>query len=232
MPDIKVLDAIPFAPNAGRLMEQLHIAADAPEAAEFRALLDRLKAVAQPRALFGVAFIDRQDEGSVTVEGVTFTSRVLAHNLAGLHRVFPYIASCGPEMDRVIDPAGDYLLQFWIDAVKADALMAARTFLVDHLTGTFATGKLSSMNPGSGDVDVWPIEEQQLLFGYFGDTEALVRVRLTDSCLMVPNKSVSGIFFPREITFTACSLCHRKNCIGRQADFDPHEVAAVNRRTP
>ncbi|MFH1707140.1 MAG: methionine synthase [Planctomycetota bacterium] len=224
MADIKVLDAIPFAPDAARLMEQLHIAAEAPEAAEFRTLLDRLKAVARPRALYGVAFIDRQDEGSVTVDGVTFTSRVLAHNLAGLHRVFPYIASCGPEMDRVVDPAGDYLIQFWIDAVKADALMAARAFLVDHLTRTFATGKLSSMNPGSGDIDVWPIEEQRVLFGYFGDTEKLIGVRLTPSCLMVPNKSVSGIFFPREVSFTTCRLCHRKDCPGRKADFDPHEA--------
>ena len=46
-------------------------------------------------------------------------------------------------------------------------------------------------------------------------------VRLTDSFLMVPNKSVSGIFFPAEVTFTSCQLCQRGVCPGRRAPFDP-----------
>jgi hypothetical protein len=227
MTEFKCLDAIPFAPDSLRLMESLHLAPDAPEAAEFKALLDLLRPAARPRALYAVAYIDSRDEGSVTIDGVTYRSRVLARNLADIHRVFPYIATCGPELDGVIDAGGDCLIQFWIDAVKTEALMAARAFLSDHLARTYATGSLSSMNPGSGDADVWPIEEQRPLFVYFGDTESIVGVRLTPSCLMVPNKSVSGIFFPREITFTTCSLCHRKDCIGRRADFDPHEADRV-----
>ena len=224
MSEITCLDKIPFAPDAAHLMEQLHLDADAPEAAEFVALLERLKAAARPRALYSVAFIDSRDEESVTIDGVVFKSRVLSRNLVDLHRVFPYIASCGPEMDAAVDAGGDYLVQFWIDAVKTDALMAARSFLVDHLSRTFATGNLSSMNPGSGDAEVWPIEEQRPLFEYLGDTQALVGVRLTPSCLMVPNKSVSGIFFPREVTFVTCSLCHRENCPGRRAETDPHGI--------
>ena len=222
MPEITCLDKMPFAPDAAHLMEQLHLDADTPEAAGFIALLERLKAAARPRALYSVAFIDSRDEESVTVDGVVFKSRVLSRNLALLHRVFPYIASCGPEMDAAVDAGGDYLVQFWIDAVKTEALTVARDFLVDHLSRTLGTGNLSTMNPGSGDVDVWPIEEQRPLFAYFGDTEANVGVRLTSSCLMVPNKSVSGILFPREVTFVTCSLCHRENCPGRRAETDPH----------
>jgi hypothetical protein len=222
MPEIVSLDAIPFDPDPAGLMEQLRLAPGTPEAAEFRALLGLLRPAARPRALYAAAYIDGRDEGSVTIGGVAYRSRVLAGNLEGLHRVFPYIATCGPELDEAADPGGDCLVQFWIDAVKTEALLAARAFLVDHLTRTFATGSLSSMNPGSGEVDLWPIEEQRLLFGYFGDTEALSGVRLTPSCLMVPNKTVSGIFFPREVTFTSCSLCRRENCVGRLAAFDPH----------
>jgi hypothetical protein len=225
MPEITCLDEVPFAPNASRLMEQLHLDADAPEAAEFLTLLEHLKAAARPRAVYAVAYIDGRDGESISIDGVAYKSRVLSRNLADLHRVFPYIASCGPEMDAAVDAGGDYLVQFWIDAVKTDALMAARGFLVDHLERVFATGNLSSMNPGSGDAEVWPIEEQRPLFAYFGDTEALVGVRLTPSCLMVPNKSVSGIFFPREVTFVTCSLCHREGCPGRRAETDPHGAA-------
>ena len=226
MPEITRLDEVPFDPDAAHLMERLHLDADAPEAAEFVALLERLKSAARPRAVYAVAFIGGRDGESVTIDGVPFKSRVLSRNLAGLHRVFPYIASCGPEMDSEVDAGDDYLVQFWIDTVKTEALMAARAFLMDHLERVFATGNLSSMNPGSGDAEVWPIEEQRPLFGYFGDTEALVGVRLTPSCLMVPNKSVSGILFPREVTFVTCSLCHREGCPGRRAETDPHGAAA------
>ena len=44
---------------------------------------------------------------------------------------------------------------------------------------------------------------------------------LTDTFLMVPIKSVSGIFFPTEVSFESCQLCPRENCIGRRAPYDP-----------
>jgi hypothetical protein len=44
-------------------------------------------------------------------------------------------------------------------------------------------------------------------------------VRLTESMLMIPRKSVSGIFFPSEEGFVACQLCERENCPSRKAPF-------------
>jgi len=232
MPEIKRLIEIPFAPDCPGLMDSLHLDPASDEASEFKALLEHLQPIIHPRALFAVASIDSHDEESVTIDGVRYQSRVLTHNLAGLYRVFPYIATCGPEADQAADSKGDCLVQFWIDSIKTAALMSARAFLVDHLERTYSTGELSSMNPGSGEADIWPIEEQRLLFGFFGDTESMVGVRLTPSCLMVPNKTVSGILFPREVTFTTCSLCNREHCIGRRADFDPHEAALAGRPIP
>jgi hypothetical protein len=86
------------------------------------------------------------------------------------------------------------------------------------------------MNPGSGDANVWPIEQQKELFSLFGDVENLIGVRLTDSFLMVPNKSVSGICFPTEINFQSCQLCHRMNCNGRKAPFDRKLWESVNHK--
>ena len=45
-------------------------------------------------------------------------------------------------------------------------------------------------------------------------------VRLTDSLLMIPSKSVSGIRFPTEQTFASCQLCPRAGCPSRQAPYD------------
>ena len=52
------------------------------------------------------------------------------------------------------------------------------------------------------------------------DVEKLIGVRLTDSFLMVPMKSISGILFPTEVRFESCQLCPRKDCPGRRAPYD------------
>jgi hypothetical protein len=76
------------------------------------------------------------------------------------------------------------------------------------------------MSPGSGDVNVWPIEQQRELFELLGDVRGQIGVELTDSFLMVPNKTVSGIHFPAEKDFRTCQVCHRENCPSRGAPFD------------
>jgi hypothetical protein len=76
------------------------------------------------------------------------------------------------------------------------------------------------MSPGSGDANVWPITQQRELFSLFSNVEALVGVRLTDSFLMLPNKTVSGIRFQTETDFESCELCHRESCVGRRAPFN------------
>jgi hypothetical protein len=46
---------------------------------------------------------------------------------------------------------------------------------------------------------------------------------LTDSLLMVPRKSISGILFPSEEGFVACQLCERERCPGRKAPFSGNQ---------
>jgi hypothetical protein len=75
------------------------------------------------------------------------------------------------------------------------------------------------MNPGS--LENWPISEQKPLFSLFGDVEKLIGVRLSDSFLMFPIKSVSGIYFPTESSFASCQLCPREKCPNRRAKYDP-----------
>ena len=71
-----------------------------------------------------------------------------------------------------------------------------------------------------GDASVWPIEQQQGLFSLLGDVEERVGVKLTDSFLMVPNKTTSGILFPTETDFRSCEVCHREDCPSRHAAFN------------
>ncbi len=83
---------------------------------------------------------------------------------------------------------------------------------------------MSRMAPGSGAADVWPITQQKELFSIFGNVEDLIGVKLTDKYLMIPIKSVSGIFFPTKCKFESCQLCPRERCVGRKAPYDPDLV--------
>jgi hypothetical protein len=66
----------------------------------------------------------------------------------------------------------------------------------------------------------WPIEEQRPLFQLLGDVPAAIGVRLTESLLMLPAKSVSGIYFPTETSFFSYQLCPRKRCDSRKARYN------------
>ena len=217
---IEALTDIPVEFDLEALMGRVHVQPNTADAETFARLVDMAHEVARPKALRAESFVEARGEDTVRIDGVTFTSRMLRANLDRVERVFPYVATCGHEMDAVSLPRDEFLAEFWWDTIKAAALTAATKHLQEYLQQRFLLGKSASMNPGSGDVDVWPIEQQQELFGLLGDVKSLIGVELTPSFLMVPNKSISGIRFATEKDFRSCQVCRRENCSGRAAPFD------------
>ena len=226
---MEILGEIPFILDVARLQERLHIDPDSGDVREFRELFDEACRVAKPKALYTECYVEERGHDTVTLRGVTFTSPALRANLDGVHRVFPYVATCGKELDQMGLAVGDFMKQYWLDIIKSDLLGVSIRHLNAHLDGKYALGKTSTMSPGSGDVTVWPIEQQRLLFSLFGNVEDQIGVTLTDSFLMIPNKSVSGVRFPTEIDFRSCQLCHRENCPSRSAAFDQAMWDSVQR---
>jgi hypothetical protein len=222
------LDDIHVEYDLDAMLGYLRLKSGSKPAAEFAELLEQAKKIVNPKVLYTISFIEEKGEDSVRFDGVAFTSRVLRANLDQVERAFPYIATCGSELDG-IGTEGDMLKQYWLDEIKAKALMAAVHHLYNHIDKSYRPGKLSTMNPGSSAADVWPIEQQEQLFSLFGDVESLIGVRLTQSYLMVPNKTISGILFPAEDGFESCQLCPREICKGRRAPYDPELAASLQK---
>ena len=217
---IETITDIPFELDLEALFKRVHVEPGSDYAKEFAALVNKVQEIGKPKALYKECYIETKGDETVTIGSVTFTSRALRRNLDNIERVFPYLATCGKEVDEIEIPQGDFLKEFWLDTIKANLLGVSGRHLSELLEQKYRLGKTSTMNPGSGDVAVWPIEQQRELFSLLGDVENLIGVRLTDSFLMLPNKSVSGIRFPTEIDFQSCQLCHRENCAVRRAPFD------------
>ncbi len=217
---MEIFDVLPVSLDPSDLAERLRFV---PERAGFPSL-DDLAGLARgliaPLAVYDVAYIGAKGEGTVEVAGVTFHSPILRGNLEQANKVFPYIITVGPGIEREAGAQTDLLKQYYLEEMANIALEQAADWLSGYLESRFGLGPLSGMSPGS--LEDWPITEQTELFSIFGDPEKLIGVRLTESMLMVPRKSISGILFPSEEGFVACQLCDRERCPGRKAPFtDP-----------
>jgi len=214
------LHDIPFSLDAELLMHEQRIRPGTGNAEAFTELLAMVVEFGRPKVIYEVSYLEDKADDSVALGGVRFTSRALRRNLDTVERVFPYVATCGAEADAVSGAEGDLVQAVWLWTIRERLLDAAREHLRDHLAARYRLTRTATMHPGSGDADVWLIEQQRELFSIFGDVEALIGVRLTESMLMIPTMSESGIVFPTETAFASCQVCHREGCPRRSAPFD------------
>lgn len=213
-----ILNEISFEPEIERLLKDVRDRGPKRVVEEVEGLIAAATGIGAPKALYRLAFVEQKGDDRVIIAGVELKSRVLRVNLDNAHRVFAYAATCGRELDEWAKSFDDLLQRYWADKINEMALRAAIRTLREHLVDHYQLGRISTMSPGS--LEDWPIEEQRPLFGILGDTETAIGVRLTDSFLMIPTKSVSGIVFPTEVRFESCQLCPRQNCPGRRAEYD------------
>jgi hypothetical protein len=213
-----ILENIPFNPEIQPILKKLHIKEGSQDATEFLQLLDHAKAVANPKVLYKLSSIDFREEEKVIIDGVKLTSRILTVNLENTHRVFPFVATCGIELEEFSDRIEDVFLGYWAEAIKELALMFALEAMETQLRKYIPTGHISAMSPGS--LEDWPINEQVQLFSILGNTQEKIGVKLTESFLMIPTKSVSGIHFMVDNSFESCQLCPRDNCPNRRAPYN------------
>ncbi len=216
----EILTTFPFELDPSNIMKTVRIRPGSSVADEFMALYNEAIQKSRPKALYRAAYIESHNGDSIVIDGISFTSRTLCKNLGGVERVFPYVATCGTELEDIVNTCDDLLKKYWLDAIKAALLNCSLQHLYSHLERAYATGKVAHMSPGSGDTNIWPLKQQKELFSLLGDVHAAIGVELTDSYLMIPNKTVSGITYPSQVDFHTCQLCHRENCPSRRAPFD------------
>ena len=225
---MEVLSSIPVKLDLEAVIKQMHVRNKSETIVKnIQELIEIARPIANPKAIYEVSYVENRNEDSLDIGSVKFTSRVLRVNLDRVERVFPYVVTCGRELDEIDFPSDEFIKSYFLDQIKETVLVSARNYLEDYLKGNYALGQLSRMAPGSGPVHDWPIAQQEGLFSIFGGrakVENLIGVKLTDRLMMIPVKSVSGIFFPTEIRFEACQLCPREGCIGRRAPYDPDLV--------
>ena len=158
---------------------------------------------------------------SVTIEyDVVFESEVISKLLEKANKVAVFVVTIGNYLeDSAAQLAEDGLVlqSAVLHSIGSDAAekladsVESQISEVAHNQGLTITRRFS---PGYCD---WNVTQQKMVFQAMrGDCAG---VSLTDSCLMIPRKSISGIIGigPSEITkYNPCKTCDEYDCAGRR----------------
>jgi len=216
---LRKIDAIPITTSYEQVLEKLKIK-DEEDIEMVRGLFETAKRIVQPKVLYREAYVEEISGKNVRLNDIAFESDVLAVNLKNVHRVFAYVTTCGTEIDNWSRNEKDYVVSMWLDMIKEMFLREVNVFFREYIKNAYKIKTLSAINPGSGNVDTWPISQQVQLFSLIGNVKEEIGVTLTGSFLMSPVKSTSGLLYPSDTEFVNCSLCAREKCQGRCVPFD------------
>jgi hypothetical protein len=214
---MEILENIRVTLNLEMARRKLHMKRES-DLRKLRHLVDTVQQLIEPKAAYNVCYIDEKSDDGVIAAGLRLSSRVLRKNLDRVERFFPYVITLGGELAEKQKGCDDLLENYYLDCIGNLALNSVGKQLKNHLQSKFALEKMSSMAPGS--LPDWPIEEQGPLFKLLGDVEASIGVKLTPNLLMIPTKSISGLYFSTDVSFYSCQLCPRQRCDSRKAKYN------------
>lgn len=160
-------------------------------------------------------------QGEMRIGGMTlFMDRQVCGYMRGATHVALFLCTAGAVFStqyRDYSKAGDYLEAFITDALGSLTVEKAMDRVQSALQKDMQAASLGISNRYSPGYCNWPLTGQQDLFLLAGSNPT--GISLSESCLMYPAKSVSGIIGigpqmkRREY---GCAICSNKNCIYRR----------------
>jgi hypothetical protein len=195
-------------------------------AAAAQGVLDEAQSLLAPAAVYVTLPVAGFQHQQVILEGGTvFEGPLVARALAGATEVALAVCTVGAALDErvtVLFSGGDPVRALALDgagiaAVGAVALMADERICEQASTRGLRTGMRAE--PGQ---EGWPIKQQRELFSLVPAGE--ISVRLTESCLMLPRKSLSfavGLGPEMRAAAVVCDFCSkRERCRWRARAVD------------
>lgn len=215
---VTVLDNIPVNIDVSMALEYIKSTGTKKRVeALLRELIDIAMPIVRPKVVYKVAKVTAADGRRLAVDGVEFSHHVPALSFHEGERVFPYVATCGLEIEAIRFPE-DMMKDFCLNLLKNVILTrGAVAFFEEYLKRTYRLQEVSRIGPGEA---MGNTSQQRKLFSLLGDVECSIGVKLSAHNLMLPEKSASGIYFETAVRIESCQLCPN-NCKARRAAYDP-----------
>ena len=177
-------------PDRAEILRYLHMGGATPDATlaeRIDAVEAEILAAARPRHLADLVTLDILENLECLVGPLTLRSAALRRALRDAKRAYLFAATLGHEVDR--------LLRRYAATDSADLLIAqaAATAVLeryaDEACEALEGPQTPRFSPGYGDL---PLEVQRDFLAAV-DGQRRLGITLTDTCLMIPSKSVTAI---------------------------------------
>lgn len=211
---------IPCTVDRNSLFNKLQISHNEKIKAKIEKLIVRALEIGKPKIAYRLSVIDSKDGDFVMVEGQRFSSRVLRVNLEGTSKVVPFVLTCGTEIEEWANSHNTMFEKLCIDRIMEAVLRSAGHRIFPQIDKELNINYAAYMNPGS--LPYWPFSEQKPLFRLLGNLEELIGVKLHDSFVMSPKKTVSGFRFTNKDGYVDCQLCLKEACPDREAPYETY----------
>lgn len=161
-------------------------------------------------------------EDTLTLGGVTFDAgRIICRQLRGAQRFIVFVATVGAGYFQWTDAVKrrDGVFQTYVmDCIGSQIVESAADCMEKVLQAELDSEGLHRTNRFSPGYCGWHVSQQPRLFSLF-EEKTPCGIELTDSCLMLPVKSVSGVIGVgpdvRYLPYT-CGICDMKMCYKRR----------------
>ena len=161
------------------------------------------------------------DRMSITVDDVLFeTKRIIVNQLKKADRAILFLCTAGPDIvnkSKKLMSEGDLMTGYVYDVIGSTVVESAMDLIHNDIEKNMALEGLGVTDRYSPGYCGWQVAEQPKLFSFF--PEKYCGITLTESSLMDPIKSVSGIIGVGEKAKRkgyVCDLCDIKNCVYRK----------------
>lgn len=209
-----VVESLPLSFDLPALGKSLRIDAKPAFMKRLEKLARETAELARPKGVARLSPLAVVDEERTKIGDVIFTSTLMVKNMGQLARAFPYLVTEGTELAAWSETLGSAFDQMLSSALRERAVLQYRDYLEEKLLEQYGIRQLSDMSPGS--LAIWPIEQQEELFRLMAPVPDELQLQLTPAFMMIPEYSISGIFFETEKKYYNCQLCPRENCRNRK----------------
>lgn len=204
------------------LLEELHMTEKHKQYASIEAMFKDAVSIAKPVAIYAT-FAPELHEETISINGIKIEDPFVFEMLKERELVFPFVATCGFEIEEWSKLFTNMFEQYAADALKEIFLEAVTDALRAKIREDYYTPEKNIANINPGSLSEWPIQGQVPLFEMLGGADSVkndIGVVLKESMLMVPVKSVSGIAFQSDEAYHNCQLCPLEDCPDRVAPYE------------
>jgi hypothetical protein len=165
------------------------------------------------------------DDGLMNLEGKTFQlNKMITTSLLKSTAIAIFIGTCGDQVEQYskqLMREGHALEGFIADIIGSEIAEGVADYIHKRIEKDQASTGVNTTNRYSPGYCGWPVSDQQQLFSLMGGS--MCGIHLTNSSLMVPIKSVSGIVgLGKEVENSgyACDICEVDQCLYRNKKKD------------